>query len=68
MSEVLKIGIKGRHLEVPEGYRIMQESEIVNENCKVADLYKAEWQTPEKEDIGHRTENVGDYVICKIAL
>lgn len=64
--EHVKCGKKGRHLEVKEGYRLLNEDEIVKQGDMVAHIYKVVWQVVESDDIGLKALYVGDYCIRKI--
>jgi hypothetical protein len=67
MSTLLKIGDKGRHIIMPDGFRLMDPDEKVVPGCMVANLYTAEWEQPDEMDFDEAALFCGDVVVIKIA-
>lgn len=67
--KTLKVGDKGRHLDIPDGYELLNEDVVVTQfmlrHCKVADIVHICWLYLDDEDAGFRAGIIGDYVICK---
>lgn len=47
-----KIGAKNRHIEIPEGYRILSGEEQMKEGDLVANIYTIRFERIDKEDVG----------------
>lgn len=64
--ETIKVGEKGRHMEIPEGWRLLKPDEIVEKGDKVANVRQFYWMEAEvDEDIGFPASHA-DFVIRKI--
>ena len=50
-SMKFKIGLKGRHIEIPEGWRRVEHGPIIDGD-KVANIYSAVWEHIDDDDIG----------------
>jgi len=58
----VKVGPKGRHLEIPKGWRLLKSHEMIKINDKVANIYKAYWMPVEPTDVEF-TAGEYDFVI-----
>lgn len=65
-NPIVKCGEKGRHLQIPEGYRKMGDDEVVTIECRVANVFKVQWERVENDEIGMKAYVVGDHVITPI--
>jgi len=67
MGEILKVGNKERHLEIPEGWRKLNPDEIIEKGDKIANVQQIYWMdvTEWDEDIGCPASYC-DHVIRKI--
>ena len=67
--ETLRVGPKKRHLEIPEGYILLEKEKVVTrklaENCRVANIVSGSWMRLDAEDIDQKAESIGDFVIWK---
>ena len=62
----IKVGEKGRHMEIPEGWRLLEPNEIVERGDKVANVRQFYWMEAEvDEDIGFPA-SYSDFVIREI--
>ncbi len=52
MATTIKVGPKGRYLEIPEGWRLIEEDERIIKGDKAADIHRAKWDDVDTEDIG----------------
>lgn len=60
---IVKVGEKQRHLEIPENWYQVPAWEAVKEKDMVANIRKLFWENVDADDIGLRSEFVGDVVI-----
>lgn len=58
----VKLGTKGRHLDIPEGWDILRDDELIMSTDLVANLYTMEWELVGDEDDGEKAE-IFDFVI-----
>lgn len=63
---LVKCGEKGRHLPIPNGWKLLGPREIVDESDKVANVRQVEWTRVESDEVGLPAEAVGDFVITLI--
>jgi len=66
MPLTVKCGEKGRHLEIPKGYRRLAPDQLTEKGDKGANIIKLYWMYLGDDEIGWRAEVAGDHIIRKI--
>lgn len=62
--EVVKIGERGRHLEIPRGWKLIKDGDC-EEGDRFANLWTRRWEPVDVDDIGDPAEWF-DYLIREI--
>ena len=52
MGEIFKLGQKGRHLEVLDGWYVLKPNDTLRPTDRVANLYEIKWELVGEEDAG----------------
>lgn len=63
MLNILKVGPKSRHLEIPDGWYILVNQEMKTGDL-VANIHKIKWEPIDSEDVALNS-NIYDFVIRK---
>jgi bifunctional DNA-binding transcriptional regulator/antitoxin component of YhaV-PrlF toxin-antitoxin module len=50
MLEIVKVGSKGRHVVIPDGWRIVYANEKMSKGDKVCNIYSGEFEDIEQQD------------------
>ena len=61
-ANVVQVGPKGRHLEIPNGFSIVNGP--MKEGDLVANIYRVKWEQIDEEDVGIDSR-IYDFVIRK---
>ena len=63
---VIKVGAKQRHLQIPAGWKLLGEYDKVKEWDMVANVFKMRWEYIDDDEDGLPACAVGDFCITKI--
>lgn len=69
-ENIVKCGEKGRHLRIPDGYKLLGRDIIITEEMRdhvlVANIRDLHWEQLYDDDIGFKADLIGDHVIIEM--